>query len=228
MKKILAIVATFVVVGIIGAQLAITAPEPSAIPIKWELDFEYQVPQPIEVIIPGESKPKLFWYMLYKVTNRTVDQMTGRGTEQDFIPEFVMYTETGQMLYSGQRISSAVFDAIKQRHNNPLLQNQADITGRILFGEDNAKDGVAIWPDFDPKAGSFEVFVSGLSGETAEVKLPRPITVTETDAFGESRTVTKDKVILSKTLQASFTVQGETQSRMYTKAKARGKKWVLR
>lgn len=228
MKKSFMVLAAATVLGFAWMQTAIAAPQPFDVPVKWELQFDFQAPRAIQVVLPGETQPKTFWYMLYTVTNQSVDIQTGRGTEQDFIPEFVLYTDTGKVSYSGKKVSSAVFDEIKKRYNNPLLQNRTNITGKILFGRDNAKDGVAIWPDFDPKSGAFDIFVGGLSGETSELKLPKPITVTEIDAFGKKQTVTKDKIILSKMLKLNFTVKGEAAARIVTPAKLKSKQWVIR
>lgn len=211
-----------------AAPHAMTAPEPFEVAIKWELEFEYEAPLPIQVTLPGEKKPRVFWYMLYTVTNRTRDDETGRGTDRDFIPGFVVYTETGQATNANWRVSSTVFQAVKKRHNRPLLKNHANITGKILFGKDNAKDGAIIWADFDPDAGSFDVFISGLSGETAELKLPAPITVTEIDAFGKAKTVKTDKIVLSKTLQLNYTVKGQAEDRIFTTATFNYKRWVMR
>jgi hypothetical protein len=228
MKRTVILVALFG--GLFAAALpkALTAPTPSDIPIKWELKFEHQTPRPIRVTLPGEKRPKTFWYMLYTVTNQTRDDNTGRGTDRDFIPEFTIYTDTGQTIQANRRVSSVVFEAIKKQHNNPLLKNHIAITGKILFGRDNARDGAAIWPDFDAKAGSFDIFVGGLSGETAVLKLPHPITVTETGAFGKEQTVTKDKMTLTKMLQLNYSVPGEAGSRIHTKATFSFKRWVMR
>jgi len=129
---------------------------------------------------------------------------------------------------SNRRLPAAVQAGTKKRHNNPLLKDHTEIIGKLLYGKDNAKDGVAIWPDFDPKAGSLDVFVGGLSGETAELKLPRPVPVTETDANGVEKIEVKYKVILHKSLRLSFSVKGESGNRTYTRAKFLAKKWVLR
>ena len=166
--------------------------------------------------------------MLYSVTNLTRNIETGRGADQNFIPEFVLYTDTGETAVSNRRLPNGLFAAIKKRHSNPLLKDHTQIIGKLLYGKDNTKDGVAIWPDFDAKTGSLDVFVAGLSGETAELKLPRPVTVTETDANGIETTAVKYKIILHKSLQLGFSVKGETGSRKYAKAKSTGKKWVLR
>jgi hypothetical protein len=125
-------------------------------------------------------------------------------------------------------VPSAVFDAIKQIYNDPLMKEMTDMTGKFLQGEDNAKEGVAIWTDFDPAAGAFDIFVGGLSGESAEVQLPVPVTVTEMDYTGQTRTVTKEKLVLTKTLQLSYAISGEAAARPRTKAKPTAKQWVMR
>ncbi|MCP4377125.1 MAG: hypothetical protein GY794_13220 [bacterium] len=227
MKRIL--VLTALLAGLVAvAPHGMTAPEPSEVPTTWELTFDFEAPQPISIILPGQTKPTTYWYMLYSVTNLSRNIETGRGEDHDFIPEFVMYTNTGQSITSDRRLPTRVHAAIKKRHNNPLLKDHTGIIGKLLYGRDNTKDGVAIWPDFDPKAGSFNVFVGGLSGETAELKLPHPITTTKLDANGVEQTVLESKIILHKSLQLDFSVKGETGNRVYAKAKATGRKWVLR
>jgi len=228
MKRIL--VATGLVTGLLVAALppAMTAPKPFEAPVSWELKFEYEAPQPIKVLLPKQKKPKTYWYMLYSVTNLTRDPATGRGADQGFIPEFTMYTDTGKSIIANRQPRSAIVSAIRKRHNLPLLKSHIQIMGKLLYGRDNAKKGVAIWPDFDPAAGSFDIFVGGLSGETAEITLPRPITVIETDANGVAKAVIKNKVILHKAMQLNYTVKGETEVRIYSKAKFNFKKWVLR
>ena len=139
-----------------------------------------------------------------------------------------MYTDTGQTTVSNRRLPAGVQAGIKKRHNNPLLKEHTQIFGKLLFGKDNAKDGVAIWPDFDPKAGAIDVFVGGLSGETAVLTVPRPVPVTETDKSGVEITKVSYKIILHKSLRLSFSVKGETGNRTYTKAKLTARKWVLR
>jgi len=227
MKRIL--MSTALLVGLVAVlPQAMTAPEPFEVPTTWELQFDFRAPQPITVILPGRKKPTTFWYMLYSVTNLSRNPETGRGSDQDFIPEFVMYTDTGQTVVSNRRLPAGVFTSIRKRHNNPLLKGHTEIIGKLLYGKDNAKDGVAIWPDFDPKAGLIDVFVGGLSGETAEIKLPRPVTVTKIDTNGIETTEVTYKVILHKSLRLNFSVKGETKNRSYAKTKFIAKKWVLR
>ncbi|KPK85764.1 MAG: hypothetical protein AMJ81_02835 [Phycisphaerae bacterium SM23_33] len=196
-------------------------PKPSAVPVSWELEFEYQDICSITLVLPGQKQPKTFWYVLYTITNRT-------GADQVFVPDFVLYTDTGQVLRSGQGVPTGVFEAVEKRHNNPLLMDLGRITGRILQGEDNAKDGVAMWPNFDPAARKFDVFIGGLSGERAKVKLPSPIEVTEEDENGKPKKVTKTEITLLKTLRLSYAIPGEAAARPRTVPAPLKKEWVMR
>ena len=47
-------------------------------------------PTPIRVNIPGKDVPQVYWYLRYTVTNNT-------GRDQIFMPDFVLYTDTGEV-----------------------------------------------------------------------------------------------------------------------------------
>jgi hypothetical protein len=210
---------------VVGALLvaAVAAPlEPANVPTYWELDLTMQEVRPIRVQLPGQPEPETFWYIIYTVTNRT-------GADQIFVPELVLYTDTGQVLQAGRKIPPAVFDQIKQRHNDPLLLNLSGMAGKILQGRDNAKTGVAIWRDFDSAAGAFDVFFSGLSGETVEVDLPVPVQET-VPVYGrdQPRTISKDSIILTKTLQRRYMIPGEAGSRFTTPIRLDSEQWIMR
>jgi len=196
-------------------------PTPSVVPTTWELDFEYQTPRMITIELPGKDKPQAYWYMLYKVTN---------GSERDriFVPDIVLYTDTGQILWAGKGVSGAVFEAIQKLHNNPLLVDVAAVTGRLLQGSDNAKESAAIWPDFDPEARGFDIFVVGLSGERAQLALPAPVKVTVREENGQKVEVVKTELELAKTLQLTYKLAGEAAARAGAKPELLGKKWVMR
>ncbi len=197
------------------------APEPGIVPTSWELEFEYRTPQPITIQMPGRKEERTFWCMLYTVTNRS-------GADRIFVPGFSLYTDTGQVIRSGERIPAAVFLDIKKRHNNPLLVDMASITGTLLQGTDNTRDGVAIWSDFDHEARGFDVFIEGLSGERVKIKLPRPIVETVTDENGKEKKVTKTEVVLSKTLHLRYSLLGEAAARSADTPKFLKKEWVMR
>ncbi len=197
------------------------APEPGIVPTSWELEFEYRTPQPITIQMPGWKEKRTFWYMPYTVTNRS-------GADRIFVPGFSLYTDTGQVVRSGEKIPAAVFQAIKKLHNNPLLMDMAFVTGTLLQGVDNARDGVAIWSDFDHEARGFDVFVEGLNGERVTVKLPMPIVETVTDENGKEKKVTKTEVVLSKMLYLRYSLPGEAAARSADTPKFLKKQWVMR
>ncbi|MDY6914431.1 MAG: hypothetical protein SVT52_08255 [Planctomycetota bacterium] len=205
----------------IWAGTAQAAPRPSEIPVSWKLDIHYEQPKPIQVRLPGETLAKTFWYLRYTVTNRT-------GKDQIFVPDFVLYAGTGQVLRAGRGAPGVVFEAIKKLYNDPLLKDITGMTGKLLQGEDNAKNGVAIWTDIDHAAGSFDVFCGGLSGETVAITLPRAVIVNEMDAAGKMHDVRKEKALLVRTLHLKFAIPGEAAARFTTPARLVKKNWVMR
>jgi hypothetical protein len=218
-REIAGLLAAVMIVLVVGQ--ARTAPKPAEIATYWQLDASFRDIVPIQVTVGGQDTPRTFWYMRYTITNRT-------GQDRVFVPEFILYTDTGQVLRAGRNIPAEVFQAIKGQVNDPLLLDLPDMAGRLLQGEENAKEGVAIWNDFDPSAAAFDVFVSGLSGETQEMTLPKPIRVTETDALGKQVEVLKDKIILAKTLERHYRVTAETADRAKTALTVAGEEWVMR
>lgn len=217
-------IAAIMVVGLAFTLLTATAEpvvKPGMIPTSWELQFEYRTPQPITIQMPSWKEKRTFWYMLYTITNRS-------GADRIFVPGFSLYTDSGQLSRAGEMIPPSVFLAIKKRHNNPLLVDMASITGTLLQGADNAKDGVAIWSDFDHKARAFDVFVAGMSGERTKIKLPKPVVEIVTDKNGKEKKIIKTEVVLSKTLYLRYALPGEADARSAATPKLLKKQWVMR
>jgi hypothetical protein len=147
------------------SQPAPVAIEPSAAPVSWELNFRFQDPERVSVVVPGKAEPVVYWFMLYSVENP--------GNEEvDFYPKFELVTNTLQVIQSEIRVSPEAFRAIGRRAEDPLLVTPERAIGKLLRGKDRARHSVAIFKDFDPKATSFTVFVSGLSGEFRREKNP--------------------------------------------------------
>lgn len=200
-----------VAVALLGQPVRADHPKPSVYPISWELKFDHSKAKRIVVDVPGQGN-RAFWYMTYTVMNPT-DQ------EQQFLPEFEMLTRDGKVMRSDNNISPKVLDAIKQRERNNALQSALQIAGPIRAGEDQAKEGVAIFPEPDPRMGTFSIFVSGLSGEIAQVK----------DDNGQA---VKDKdgqpIILRKTLEAVYQVPGDERFPGEDAIVDKGENWVMR
>jgi len=196
-------------------------PKPMVVPQYWQFDLDAEPLLPIELKLPGSAQPQLFWYLRYTVTNKG-------GGDHVFVPEFVLYADTGEIIRTGQRTSTQVFLEIQKLYKDPLMNRQTAVTRKLLSGEDNAQSSVAIWPDFDPNAGTVDIFIGGLSGETKKIPLPAPIQVVETDWKGERHTVTRSEMILSKTLHLRYEVPGQASARKFVKPRLVLKEWVMR
>jgi hypothetical protein len=181
-------------------QAASDFPTPSPYPISWELAFTHGLPKRIVVDVPSSAVPLAYWYMTYTVTNNG-------NQEQLFFPQIEMMTDNGHLLNSNVNIPPQVFDAIKTQEHNKLLEPITSITGRILLGEAEARDGVAIWPESTPRMGHFSIFVTGLSGEAVTLKKidGRYQKVDKAEDMKNP----KDLVILRKTLQLNFFIRGD-------------------
>ena len=186
-------------------------PKPSVYPISWELKFDHSKVKRIIVDVPGRGN-RAFWYMTYTVTNAT-DQ------EQQFLPEFEMLTHGGTVIRSDNNISPKVIDAIKQRERNNALQSALQIAGPIRAGEDQAKEGVAIWQEPEARMGTFSIFVSGLSGEIAQVKDDNGQPIKDKDG---------QPIILRKTLEAVYQIPGDEVHPGEDVIIDKGDNWVMR
>src|SRR4051794_23644324 len=187
-------------------------PTPSPYPKSWELKFDYGTPKRIVVDVPGTSVPQAYWYFTYTVTNNS-------DKEQMFLPMFELLTRDGRVIRSDRNIPRRVFDAIKTREKKPFLEPFPNIEGQIRLGEDQAKEGVAIWPEPEPRMGQFSIFVNGLSGETAMLK----------DSAGEPvKNAEGNPVILRKTLQLNFIVRGDEVYPGEDLVAEKPKEWVMR
>jgi hypothetical protein len=186
-------------------------PKPSPYPITWEFKFRHSAPKRI-VVDAGNGAPQAYWYMTYTVTNKT-DQ------ERTFLPVFEMMTDDGKVIRSDRGIPMKVFTQIKAREKNNLLEHFTQIGGEIRLGEDEARDGVAIWKEPMAEMGSFSIFLTGLSGENARLKDAEGKDVK--DADGQS-------IILRKTLQMNYFVRGDEVYPGLDEVNTRPETWVMR
>ena len=148
----------------------------------------------------------------------TVNNNTGRDI--DFYPKCELMTDTLQVIPAGSGTPDAVFENIKTSFSGkyPFLESLEKSGNRILQGRDNAKDIAIIWPDFDPKTSCIDIFITGLSSETAAVDHP-----VEKDQSGKPV-----KVYLRKTLQLTYTLTGDANLRSGETLSFKSKNWVMR
>lgn len=181
-------------------------PKPSPYPVTWELKFEYDHPKRLVITPPGAKEPQAFWYVTYTITNPTRD-------EQKFMPVFEMMTEDGRIVRGDKDIPTDVLTTIRIREKKPHLLSALDIAGNLRPGDDQAKDGVAIWREPMVRMGQFTIFVAGISGEAVvlEPKAPR-----------------KDKTILWKTLQIRYHMLGDDRHPGIQSVEFVDESWVMR
>jgi hypothetical protein len=205
MRRFLAlIVVALTVVALAPVTSRAEYPKPSPYPKSWELEFEHGKPQRVVVQDAATNAPRAYWYMTYQVTNNT-------DNEQPFLPAFELVTEDGRIVRNDIRIPRVVFDEIKRREGNKYLEPAALIAGKLRIGVDEARDGVAIWPEPSAEMGRFSIYVSGLSGEIAQVK-----------------GATTKPVILHKTLQLNYHIRGDEVYPGEDEVNENPSQWVMR
>ena len=188
-------------------------PQPSPYPIAWEFDFRYDAPRRIVVDRRGQRSPQAYWYMTYTVVNNT-DQ------ERMFFPRFELVTRSGNVIRSDRNIPAEVFQTIKRRTGDRMLEDALSMTmSPLLVGEDQQRRGVAIWREPEAELGAFTVFVGGLSGEATEATGVggEPIA----DADGEP-------VLLFKTKQIDYRLLGDELYAGRDTLRKLGERWVMR
>ncbi|NLH18406.1 MAG: hypothetical protein GX455_17665 [Phycisphaerae bacterium] len=198
------------------ADEGLAFPKPSLVPgpKDWTFHVVFDQPRQINLTLPGETQPKRFWYLILTLT-----QAPGAG-EAPFYPACDLVTDSFKVIPAGKGISKVVFDQIKRLHQGqyPFLEWIEHCNTKVLPGRDNARDVAIIWQDFDPKAKSVFLFISGLSNET--VVIPHPV---NKDTQGNP-----EKVLLRKTLALEYGIGGDATLRSVAGMSFKDKSWVLR
>ena len=189
-----------IAVGLMPARPASAYPKPSIYPVSWDLKFTHATPKRIVVTTPGTTVPLAYWYMTFTVTNLSEQ-------EQLFLPTFEMVTNDGKVIRSEKSVPSAVFDEIKKRERKSGLLPLEKVSGRLLIGEDQARDGVAIWPEPSTRMGTFDLYVGGLSGEAVFVKDGEEVTIKDWTKTSEDDR--KKLNTLHKTLHLTYQIPGD-------------------
>ena len=221
-----------------GVQRAAGTPEPSAVPVAWELSLKPFSPMTIQV--DTGKGATVYWYMIYTVTNNS-------GQDVEFHPEITRVSEIeteGTSQTAGGTpsdppqittepaivgIHPAVYKAIAERHakTHPFLVSPVNAITRLLQGKDNAVTSVAIFPQLAQRVSRFTIYVGGLSGET--LARPNP---TYKAPVGESDEKADDAnpkfFVLKKTLAMPYILPGDLSTRRYATPKLGRLGWVMR
>jgi hypothetical protein len=220
-------------------------PEPNPVRTSWELSF--QPSPPIRIQVDTGQGRQTYWYMLYTVTNST-------GEDVDFHPEIVRVNEieselpaekAGDNPRKASRISvdpamvglhPKIFREIQQRHAKtiPFLVSPIHAIGKLLQGKDNARSSVAVFPDLDPRASKFTLYVAGLSGE--RISKPNPMYDPRRRPDGGSKAPGEisgadenpEFFILRKTLAMPYILPGDVKTRQSASPVLGKMNWVMR
>lgn len=203
--------------ALFGVTTALAGPRAGLVPKTWELDFEFYDPQRITMTLPGDSAPVTYWYVVYRVTNQT-------GQDVVFTPSFRIVTSTLEKVVGGDGISPSVYDAIAARHKKefPFFAVPSKVTGKLMQGAVNSRTSAAVFRTFDTKASGFRFFAGGLSGDIERVANPvykpnEPETEKNRRFF-----------LLRRTLELDYDLPGDRDTRKYAKPIRRDRRWVMR
>lgn len=184
------------------------APEPDPVPRRWEFDIKVGPMRLITVDVPGVGRQP-YLYLTYKVTNTT-------GQDLLLAPAFDLATGDGDMARAGRDVPTIVTRQVLELLNNPFMQDQIGILGMLLQGEENAKEGVVIWPLPRNQIDGAAVYATGFSGETKSIEVPDAAT-------GQTK-----KVPLRKTMMVRYATPGELAGRGSTPFEVLEQRWIMR
>lgn len=240
----LRILSTMAVMIGVGSAIALATPEPSAVPVAWELKLDPTGPMRIQV--DTGSGPRMYWYMLYTVRNET-------GEDVDFNPEIVRVSESESELPADKIVANPtnaptvtvqpaivglddrIFKAIAQRHakTHPFLVTPVDAIGRLLQGSDNARTSVAVFPELDPRVNKFTIYFSGLSGERIVRQNPsfdahKSAAGSKSNGHDPENETNPKLFVLRKTLAIPYTLPGDLRTRANATPVLGRMTWVMR
>ncbi|MBX3410042.1 MAG: hypothetical protein KF859_09185 [Phycisphaeraceae bacterium] len=183
------------------------APEPDPVPRRWELSIE---PGPLRVTsVETPSGTRSYFYLTYKVTNSYSSDLT-------LAPSFDLSIGEGNTYRSGRDVPPDVTRQILESLQNPLLQDQISVVGTILRGEENAREGLVIWPAPSLRASEVTIYAAGFSGETRSERVRDPKT-------GDTK-----PVLLRKTLMLRYQTPGEIQNWAAKPFDLLERRWIMR
>lgn len=173
----------------------------------WDFQFEFRLPQRV-VVADRDGNERAYWALLYTVTN---PDKVAHG----FVPQAVMFTDGGKVVHEG--LYPGVVAELKKRYRLSELKNSVEMMGQLKAGEDEAQDGVFVFPEVDTKTDKFQIFVTGLSGEFVVKTIP---------AAEEGKE--PKEVVLRKTMRLLFDFPGDEIDLAADKVYLVGQKWIWR
>jgi hypothetical protein len=126
-----------------------------------------------------------YWVLLYEVTNET-------KKDHNWTPSFTLVTDRGEMIQDSDNVPRKVQLSILDIFGDPLMVAQAEASGPLLQGSENAMRSYVVWKAGHEDVREIQVFAGGVSGDTAEVLHP----------------ITGEKKMLRRVIQLSWSLDG--------------------
>ncbi|MEO0513284.1 MAG: hypothetical protein AAF108_10375 [Planctomycetota bacterium] len=183
-------------------------PEPSPLPLRWEFDLRIG-PLRLATIPDDQGVSRSYFYLTYAVTNRT-------GEDRPFTPSWTLTTDTGRVYRSGRGVPMEATRRLVEAQDNPYLEDQISILGRLQQGRINAKEGIVVWPAQDLTIDELRVYASGFSGESTRLTTIDPETGQE------------QQFVLRKTRMVRYEVPGNLFNASGREIKPTEFRWIMR
>ncbi|MCA9300837.1 MAG: hypothetical protein KDA28_17325, partial [Phycisphaerales bacterium] len=139
------------------------------------------------------------------------------GEDLYFAPLWELATDGGELIRSGRGVGSGVTESLLGQLDNTFLESQEAIVGPLLQGEENAKEGLVVWPANDLSVDEIRIYGAGFSGET------RTITVFNPESGNHDR-----RVVLRKTLMLAHSAPGEITPNARRPLQREEERWIMR
>lgn len=194
----------FLIAAVAVAPLLALAPEPEPVPKRWQLEVEIGSLR-LATVDVKDVGPQSFLYLTYSVVNNS-------GQDVLFAPMWEFSNGQGKILRSGRDVPQDVTAQIVSSLQNSFAQDQIEIIGELLQGEENGKQGVVIWPLADMQPERVTIYAAGLSGETR--------TITAPDG--------KSQIVLRKSLMLDYDTPGSLLSQGSQPLPVKTRSWILR
>lgn len=183
-------------------------PEPDPVPRRWQLDFTPGALRTVTLTM-ADGSVRSFAYMTYKVVNNT-------GQDLLFAPSLEMSTDEGSLIRAGRDVPAEATRRILDSLQNPFLQDQISVVGPLLQGEENAREGLAVWLLPDVSVAELTVYIAGLSGETRAIETK------------DAKTGETSRTLLRKTMMIKYFGPGEVEPASGNEILRSEDRWILR
>lgn len=183
-------------------------PEPDPVPRRWQLDFTPGALRTVTLTL-ADGSVRSFAYMTYKVVNNT-------GQDLLFAPSLELSTDEGSLIRAGREVPAEATRRILESLQNPFLQDQISVVGPLLQGEENAREGLAVWLLPDVSVAELTVYIAGLSGETRAIETR------------DAKTGETNRTLLRKTMMIRYFGPGEVDPASGNEISRADDRWILR